>query len=252
MSWGTKRRNLILVVIFFLFIIPIGVIAFLILYKPPTCFDGIQNGEESGVDCGGMCVLLCTDQMAEPVVLWERAFRFTGGLHNLIAYVQNQNPNGFIKNANYVFKIYNEENILIQEVTGTVSIPPKTSMPIIQTGVQLFEQVVSRITFEFTNNFVFEKSDPRETLLLIKDEVVENEDTAPRIRAKVQNVSFNTVSNVDIIVIVYDSFDSVIGVSSTFVPMLQSEQTQDIVFTWQIPFTDRVSRVEIIPLYDNK
>lgn len=252
MSWGTRRRNLIVTIVILLFIIPIGLIAFFVLYKPPTCFDGIQNGVETGIDCGGSCVLLCTNQVTEPVVLWERAFRVSGGFHNIIAYIENPNATAAVEEAPYVFKIYNEENILISEIYGTTTIPPKTSLPIIKNNVQLYEQIVSRITFEFTEPLIYSKSDPKDSLLIIKDEIVENESTTPRVRAKIQNVSFNTVENIDVIIIIYDTFDSVIGVSSTFVPILNSEAAQDIVFTWPFPFVDEVSRIEIIPLYDNK
>lgn len=252
MSWGTRRRNFIITIVLLLFIIPVGLITFFVLYKPPTCFDGIQNGLETGVDCGGSCVLLCSDQVTEPVVLWERAFRVNGGLHNIIAYIENPNPTAYVKEAPYVFKIYNEENILISEIYGSTPIPPKTSLPIIRNNIQLYEQIVSRITFEFTEELVYETTNPKDSLLIIKDEIIENESTTPRVRAKVQNVSFTTVKDVDVIVIIYDTFDSVIGISSTYVPQLNPEETRDIVFTWPQPFADSASRIEIIPVYDNK
>jgi hypothetical protein len=72
MSWGTKRRNLILFTLFLFIFIPVSFISFLIFYNPPSCFDLKQNGGEQGIDCGGTCQLVCTNQAFEPVVLWER------------------------------------------------------------------------------------------------------------------------------------------------------------------------------------
>jgi hypothetical protein len=252
MSWGTRRRNIIISILFFLFFIPIALISVIIFYDPPTCFDSVRNGDEAGIDCGGSCVLLCAEQATEPVVLWERAFRVQGGLHNLISYIENPNPTAFVRNAPYVFKIYNEENILITEIKGSVSIPPKTALPVIQNNIQLYEQIVSRVTFEFTDTLVYEQTSPQESLILIKEEIIENEQTSPRVRAKIQNLSLRTIEDIDVIVIVYDTFDSVIGVSSTYVAKLLSEEVRDIVFTWPQPLSNSSSRIEIIPLYDFK
>lgn len=252
MSWGTHRRNTILIVLSLLIFIPAGLIAFFLFYNPPNCFDGLKNGDETGLDCGGSCVLLCTEETTEPVVLWERAFRVSGGIHNVIAYIENPNPTAFVRNAPYSFKIYNEDDVLISETSGVTSIPPKTALPVIQNNIQLYEQVVSRVVFEFTGPLTYEQSSPQDALIVIKDEIIENEEKSPRVRARIQNLSLLPIRDIDVIVVVYDEFDSVLGVSSTFVDRLESEEVRDIVFTWPQPFTDSSSRLEIIPLYDFK
>lgn len=250
MSWGTSRRNTILFTLFLLIIIPVGLISFLIFYNPPTCFDGIQNADETGIDCGGSCQLLCTNQVVKPVVLWERPFRVNNGVYNLLAYVENPNPTAYVRDAKYSFKIYNEENILIGEKIGTVSIAPKSVRPIIENNVQTYEQVTTRTTFDFLGDLVYEQTGPEDSLVLIKDEFIENESTEPRVKAKIQNISLKNIKNIDVIVLIYDVFDNVLGTSSTFVDNLNPEEYRDIVFTWPQSFSDDVSRIEIIPLYD--
>lgn len=250
MSWGTKRRNTVLFTLFLFILIPVGIIAFLIFYHPPTCFDGLQNGDETGLDCGGTCQLVCTNQVVKPVVLWERQFRVTNGVYNLLAYVENPNPTAYVRNAQYSFKIYNEDNILIGEKTGVVSIAPKSVRPIIENNIQTFEQVPTRTTFEFLGDLIYEQTDPKDSIIVIKDEFIENESTSPRIKAKIQNISLKDIQNIDIVVLVYDVFDNVLGTSSTFIQDLNSEETRDIVFTWPQSFLDEVARIELIPLYD--
>ena len=59
-KWSSKRKGKILIAIGILIVLVI-LFAF-IQYensKVPTCFDGIQNGGESGIDCGGTCALQC-------------------------------------------------------------------------------------------------------------------------------------------------------------------------------------------------
>lgn len=44
----------------FLSLSVVGVLIYFInFYVPPNCFDGLLNGEESGIDCGGGCVQIC-------------------------------------------------------------------------------------------------------------------------------------------------------------------------------------------------
>jgi hypothetical protein len=146
--------------------------------------------------------------------------------------------------------MYNEDNVPIGERPGVVSIAPKSVRPIIEANVQTFEQTPARVTFEFVGDLVYEQTQPKESLVIIKDEFIENEATSPRIKAKIQNISLNTLSKIDVVVLVYDVFDNVLGTSSTFVDSLTSEEVRDIVFTWPQSFADDVARIELIPLYD--
>lgn len=38
-----------------------------VLKKEPTCSDGIQNQNEEGIDCGGICPLSCLEKRAQPL-----------------------------------------------------------------------------------------------------------------------------------------------------------------------------------------
>lgn len=250
MSWGTSRRNTVLFVIFIFIFVPIAGIAFMIYYNPPNCFDSKMNGDETGADCGGSCELLCTNQVTEPVILWERHFKVNEGVYNLLAYIENPNPTAFVRDAQYIFKIYNEENILIGEKKGVVSIAPKSVRPVIESNIQTYEQVPSRIDFEFTSELVYEQTSPKESIVIIKDEYLENESKTPRIKAQIQNISLRQIRSIDVVVLVYDVFDNVMNTSSTFVERLNPEEDRDIIFTWPQPFPDTVARIELIPLYD--
>ncbi len=250
MSWGTKRRNTVLFTLFLFIGIPITAISFWLFYKPPTCFDLKLNGKEEGIDCGGTCQLLCTNQVTEPVVLWERYFRLTDGAYNLLAYIENPNPSAYVRDAHYIFKIYNEDGVLIGEKKGVTSIAPKSVRPVIENNISTFEQVPTRVSFEFEGELVYEQTDPKDAIVIIKDEIIENEENSPRIKAKIQNISLKTLQDIDVIVLTYDVFDNVLGTSSTFVDRLNPEEVRDIVFTWPQAFSEEVARIELIPIYD--
>ena len=86
--------------------------------------------------------------------------------------------------------------------------------------------------------------------MVIKDEFIERLDTSPRVKAKIQNLSLNRLEKIDVVVLVYDTFDNVLGTSSTFLNSLNPEEVKDIVFTWPQVFSDEVGRIELIPIYD--
>ena len=79
MSWAQRRKATYIISLLFILISIISVILYLALNKKPTCFDGIQNQGEVGVDCGGSCVILCRVQYTNPVVIWgPRGVKLTG------------------------------------------------------------------------------------------------------------------------------------------------------------------------------
>lgn len=250
MSWGTKRRNFILFIIFLLVVIPTGYLLFKIFYHPPTCFDKKQNGTEAGIDCGGECALICEKSARDAVVLWKRFFPVSEGVYNVIAMVENSNPDAGIDSIPYSFKLYDRENILLTEREGSVRIPPNKTLPVVETGLMTGKLIPRRIAFDFTEEFNWGKDFPVEPVLIIKEQKIVNEDIAPRINAVMTNTRLQTVYDIDVVAIVYDNADNAIGSASTYIEEAKNNERVNIVFTWSVPFESPISRVEIIPLYE--
>jgi len=250
MSWGSKRRNTIIILTFLIALIPTIFIAYKIIYKKPTCFDGKQNGIETGIDCGGACELVCNAETFDPIVLWTRLFEIAPGLYNTIAYIENPNIDAGIMNAKYTFRLFDEDNTLLYERNGRIDIQPKAIIPIIENGLFTNKLRAKRVTFDFTDDFVFEKKAPLEPVLIVKDEELK-EGNEPRVEAVLQNISIYPVKNIKTIVILYDSKDNAIGSSSTIIDQIVGGASEPIVFTWPNSFDVPISRLEIIPLYEN-
>jgi hypothetical protein len=250
MSWGTRRRNTVVFLVIIFLLLPIIVGAFLVFYEPPSCFDGKQNSKESGIDCGGNCDLVCTSETLPPVVVWQRFFRIEGNTYNALAYIENPNPSAGIKSFKYKFKLYNRSNIAIAERSGIVRLYPKSILPILETNINTVNQIPERITFEIDENYLFEKEEARSNILFIQDESF-REAPNPRVNATVKNLSLKIVNDIEIIVLLYDALDNVIGSSSTFVDRIVGEGSEDIVFTWPSQFQEDITRIEIVPIYSN-
>jgi hypothetical protein len=250
-SWGARRRQKI-IFIFLLIVISFAIIiAFLVLDKPATCFDGKKNGSEQGRDCGGECLLLCRGQVIEPLIHWSRSFEVAPGVYNSVAYLENLNTDAGSEKLEYIFKYYNRDNVLIAEKEGSINIRPKEIIPVVQNAVNVGKQAVGRTTFAITNDLIWRKQPIRDRSLVISDEKIFEVDGLPRISAEITNISIQTVEDIKLIAIVYDADGNAINTSSTVIQKIPKDQKTEIIYTWPKPFSKEVGSFEIIPLYDS-
>lgn len=250
MSWGTKRRNFILFIIALLVIVPTGYFLYKLLYKAPSCFDGKLNGIEEGIDCGGACELICERTALDATVLWKRFFPVSPGIYNVIAMVENSNPDAGVEEVPYLFQLFDQDNILLVERSGVVRIPPNKTLPIVEIALSTGKLTPRRVNFEFLEPFEWKKDFPADPVLIVREQKLVNEDSAPRLNAVISNTSLQTVYDIDVIAIVYDNDDNAIGSSSTYIEEAANSERVNIVFTWPQPFETPISRIEIIPLYE--
>lgn len=250
MSWGTQRRNTILLVIFLLVFIPIAIYIANILIKPVTCFDGIQNGTETGVDCGGNCALLCKAEIIDPIIIWKRHFEVAPGVYNVVAMVENPNPESGSDRAPYIFKLYDRDGVLLQERKGVTKLSPKEIVPIVENTLLTGKLEPVRVSFQFTDELIFEKQPLESQPLVVRDEKLVDERGFPRITATIENTDLLPINRILVVAVVYDLDDNAIASSSTIIERILKDQSVPVVFTWPTPFEKVVSHIEIYPIYD--
>lgn len=235
-TWASKRKlRYVLALCSVLFVISF-LLFYAVYHTPPTCLDGKKNGDERGVDCGGNCPILCSADVLSPLILWERAFKVTKEVYNLVAYVENPNLFATVTRAPYLFRIYDTDNILIAERTGGTFIPPKKKFAIFEPGIVVGERVPTRVTFEFTGNLTWEKAVPNENPLSVRSSVLSREKEKPRIDADLVNNSLQAISNIEAVAIVFDGEGVAIGASRTFVDYLPKGESASLIYTWPEPF----------------
>ena len=253
MTWAFKRQTFYLI----LLILSLSIIGFLIIYprfnKPPTCFDGKQNGNETGMDCGGSCVRACLDQVEQPSILWARAFKVIPGRYNAVAYLVNHNKNAAVKKINYRFRFADANNVYIGKREGSTIIPPAGNFAVFEPGIDIGNSIPVYVTFEFTEIPLWQQI-PQETIeqlkILISNIQLTDEKTSPRLSAIVKNNSLFTIPDVDVVTILYDANNNAVSASRTYLTELAPLQKTDINFTWPEAFTDTVVAKEIIPMFD--
>ena len=235
-SWSTKRQFLyggsflliVAVIALFLF--------FKFFYHRPTCNDGLKNGRETGIDCGGSCKNLCTSDALAPVVLWSRIFNISGDVYSAVAYIENPNINSRNKKTTYQFKIYDANNKLVTVREGETEIPKGKKFAVFESGIIIKHNKPKSADFQFLTFDPWQKDSTKDPSLSLNYSALINPDISPRIEGTISNDSLSDVGQVELDVFVLDGKENAIAASRTFVDRLLSRQSQDFVFTWPKPF----------------
>ena len=253
MSWSLRRQ---LLIIFLLLIVFSGVVfAYVepIIFRAPTCSDHKKNGNENGVDCGGDCVNLCTTDVKEVKVLWQRSFLITDDVHNAVAYIENQND-AAISAMPYEFRLYDVKGTYITRVDGTAIIPPSGRYVIMETGIKTGNAIVGSTTFEFkTPTVPWVHIDPAISSLRVgtSDISLVTSSSTQKLLATIQDRSpITSLANLQVAAILYDANNNAVSVSKTFIHDLPPQKSVPIYFTWPKPFPVSIIRYELIPMID--
>ena len=253
MSWSLRRQLIIILLLLFVFSSVVFAYIEPIIFRPASCSDGKKNGDETGVDCGGSCINLCTSETKDPTVLWERSFLITDDVYNAVAYIENQNPAG---NAAlpYEFRLYDTKGTYITRVDGTAIVPPSGRYAIVETGIKTGNAVVGTTTFTWQTPTVPWQKIPQNISTLrvqTSDISLDTSTSVPKLFATIADSSpIIPLLNINVAAILYDKDDNAISISKTYVHDIQPDQTQSIFFTWPKPFVTPVVRYEILPIID--
>ncbi len=253
MTWALKRQIFYITILVFVF----GVFGFLIIYNSsrhvPTCSDGILNGTESGVDCGGSCIRACSFQADSASVIWARSFLVVPGRYNAVAYVENHNKNLAVNKIKYSFRFADKDNVYLGRREGVVFIPPGRAFAVFERGIILGNSTPVYTTFEFTEVpdwITVSQNKINQLKLEVSDISLHDMDTTPRLTATIKNNSLTTIPNVSVVAILYDEKRNALSASSTLLDVLKGEESQALYFTWPLPIPGKVVTTEILPAYN--
>jgi len=249
MSWASRRRTTYLsgVIIFFVIVIG-GPLAYHFLSIAPTCFDGKQNGGETGVDMGGPCLLLDARYLQPESTLWARSFKVRDGTYTAVASIQNSNQDAGVVSAHYRFSLYDAQNVLVAEREGDSYIMPGAVTPILESRIDTGNRIVAHTYFEFTDPLTWERMQNTASGLAVGDKQLSLTDSLPRLTATAQNNSVADVIAPSFVAVVFDSAGNAFAASETQLDRLAGGASAPIVFTWPAPFSVQAGRIDITPL----
>jgi hypothetical protein len=248
MSWASRRRGIYFGILILILIVFLGIPAYFAIHEAPTCFDNIQNGDEDGVDCGGVCEKVCGFQVADPIVKWSRFFEVAPGVYSVVAFIENPNFNVEAYNVPYSFKLRDKNNILIHEEKSSLYIPPKKTFPVFISGIRTESREPARIFFEFSQDPVWVVAPERDVNLEIPTRAFVAVESGTRLVATIRNYGLQPIGNIEVIALLYNEEGNVVGASKTEVPFLDGEDDTNLVFTWDENLSDATVKIDIFSL----
>jgi hypothetical protein len=196
----------------------------------PSCFDRIQNQNEEGVDCGGVCANICTAG-AEAIELvggqgaaGNLFYGFPDSGHvELMAKIQNPNSNLASPYFPYVFRLHKSDGSFV-DINGSSFIYADDIKYIIEVGglpPGVTSSTISRVEFFIpeTNNISsaqlvkaqgFEKPQVK-----VRDQQISNLSSGVEVDGHIANEGTIDVPGVTVGAIFYDALGQIIGVSKT-------------------------------------
>lgn len=249
MNWAARRRFIILLIIGAVIAAFVATILIATFSKTPTCSDGIQNQDEVGIDCGGSCAYLCIAGMQPPTVLYTKAISNGTGRTDIIASIENKNAAAAAKNVPYKITLYGTGQAFIQEVTGTIDLPPGATVPLYVPRIASGKQEVIKAFLNITTPpqwFALTASERRVPLVSSANQ--SGTQDAPRIEAILTNPTVIPFTNVQTIVVVHDTVGDVIAASETVIPSIPAQGQAVATFTWNSAFLGTPATIEVVPI----
>lgn len=234
--WSTKRKLLYSSTIGGGLLLAVLVLYGLFFIQAPTCFDGKENGNETGIDCGGSCVLLCKEQLHAPKLKWVRAFPISTSTYAVAAYIENTNIGVGAHGVRYSFQLFDDQNQLVIEKEGITDIPPIRTFPIIEPFINIGHRTVARAYFAFSQDVqdvawkkVFAESVP---VLSLSNQQYSTDTQGTRLSVMLHNDTVQDAKNITVAAILFDADGVARAASESLIALVPHRSTQAVVFTW--------------------
>ncbi len=240
---GRRSRQTFIIFIYLLILsLFFGALFFAFGYQKPSCLDGKQNQNETGIDCGGKCSEYClADLASRPLLVTEvQALAYGNSSSDALGKVRNQNSKAALQSATYTFQAYDQAGKILAEQNGQFSLLPleertliALGLPVAQGSIAKTELTISKevwVAFpDFTEAPDIRVANPQFSLLSGQTGYAEA-------RGLVQNQSSYDIRTLSIVVVVRDASGAALSVNKTTMNTVQSGERRDFRLLWPQSF----------------
>jgi hypothetical protein len=253
MDYRRKKQTIIASILGLVFISLLSGTYFKWFYVGATCFDGKQNQNEEGLDCGGPCAMNCELLTVKPLqVEWSKAIFLKDGLYDLAAKINNINPNYGLGRFDYTFKLYDKSGQLLMEKKGSSFSLPNQKKYIIETNVapaaaptkvELIIQQSEKTDWQkLTNDFATPD-------IFVQDKqfkYLENKAGESQASGIIKNNSVFDLDKIIVSVVLFNESKEVIGVNKTEVYTVPAGQERYFSVSWYSALSGEVKSADML------
>ena len=247
-EWSVHRKRIVMGLVLLCLIILVGIPVLLYFHQAPLCIDGKQNGDETGVDCGGSCSLICPASALPLIAKGDpQVIPVSTSTYDVIAYIQNPNIDGKAVDAPYTLSVFDASSATPLKVINLKTfIPQNSSFAIFQGPFDFGSSTPSIATLEW-GSISWTKDKTAIPELTVKNVLLSQTDKSPRLTATVFNNTLKTISNIEFVALIYDESGNIVHASRTVVDALDPSSSAPLVYTWPKAFTGTTTTIEIVP-----
>ncbi|PJE57770.1 MAG: hypothetical protein COU82_00040 [Candidatus Portnoybacteria bacterium CG10_big_fil_rev_8_21_14_0_10_38_18] len=241
------RKRITILVVFLVILLAIGLGIYLIIRpEQPTCFDGIQNQGETGIDCGGPCGA-CPHPKELEIVSHDFILT-TSDNFDLVAEVKNPNADWGVESMVYEFTFYNANNQLIGSKQGTTYILPQETKYIVEQKIYP-TQTPSIMKFDLKDISWQKLTGFSELQIRVKNETPRIIDGKYNLYGAIENKSNYNLDRVEVVGLLFDENHKIIAVGKTEIRTFLMGETRDFEINW--PYADKEISSSEIKVYTN-
>jgi len=214
-----------------------------------SCIDKIQNQNEEGVDCGGVCPA-CMNIEAQDIVTKEQGFLNTGQNGNYDLYAKINNPNTQVgsKKFEYEFILYDQSGNQVAQRNGTGFILPSEDKYLVVNNVPSASEP-SKMDFRIKSvdwvefNSYYEK--PQLKMINRTYNEIQSGVSFAEAKGLLKNESPYDFNEIKISVVLRDENGKVVALNSTEMKTVKSGEEREFKVSWPNRFSGNVSNIEM-------
>jgi len=244
------KKQITISVVFVLILILIGMGFYFLLKPKPTCLDKIKNQGEEGTDCGGPCELCYP--YSDIKVNWEKVIKKEDNKYDLVAKIENPNPNLGTENLNYKFELKNNAGQVVKSVESATFILPNSTRYIIEPNIESNEAIasVNLIPEKVEKSSWQQLKDYQSPDLFVKDKNVTTANQNNYFIEATGNLKNDTdfdFDAVDVNIVLFDINQEPIAVSKTQIKTLMTGEERYFSVKWYTPPKEEIKSYDMQP-----
>ena len=250
LTWRSERQIIIFTIYFLIVFIPFAVFTYSMLRKTPNCYDSLQNQDEQGVDCGGVCSLQCTGSYRDIKVNFTRGLKVDEGRYDIFALLENFNTKVAFPNVPYIISFYSVEGKLLGSASGTLSLLPQRRAVIYLPSIELSQEpkVVDLTLGEHKAISYNDDGTTPQNVVVNSWQAQRGANNTLQVIGEIVNPNTRGVENLGVYAMLYDETQTVYAVSKTVIPRLPGREETAVAYTWGPLQTPR--NIEFIVIYE--
>ena len=245
MNWYTKRKILYSSI---LIILIIGWFVFLLrgfIWAPATCFDGKKNNIETGIDCGGSCLLQCSTDYKPLSISAARAIKTADKKYDILVLVDNPNTSSAPMMLSLVVELYDNNGKNFKTMRATVPGSTGYQIPIYNKSI-----VADNITNVIARLEPYEMYKTRGSYdLKLKNFTYNKKDSSTDINVFYSSPYSDDVSdNFVTMLVAYNSLGNAVGFYDFTVKGLKHDKLEEVFVSLPYRVEGDIASVKFIPL----